>query len=311
MNILVTGASGFLGRHIVKRLKEMKYKVRAMVRQTSNTKGLNKDMLVYADISGKGLQDATKNIDVVIHSAGIVKARNIEDFYEVNTRGTERLLDAAKKNGVKRFIFISSQAAAGPSKDAKGIDEGYPCLPVSHYGKSKLEAESIVKTFKNHVIFRPSGIYGPGDWEFLTIIKYVKKGIKPFFGFRDMFLSLIYVEDAVRVIVEGIKKGSGVYFLSDGVSYPLKHFYKRLEDIFYKEARSIHIPLFFMKAFARFGTVFDKNGMLNRDKVEEMMFPYWVVKIDKLVRDFNFKPQFTLKKGLVETIDWYRKEGLF
>ena len=208
MRVLVTGASGFLGSHIAEQLSREGHTVRALVRKSSNRKFL--ETLAGIEFALGGVEDAARveeaalGVDAIVHSAGLVKARSAEEFRRTNVLGTENVLAAAKKKapGLKRFVFVSSLAAMGPSHDGRPIARDRTPAPVTHYGRSKLEAERAVVAAKDDlhvVVIRPPAIYGPRDAEIFAFFQSVHRGVLPTIGKGDTTLSMIY---PVRRLVE-------------------------------------------------------------------------------------------------------------
>jgi len=181
--VLLTGATGFIGHHLVDLLKSEGFDVRCLVRKTSNiSKLVGKVEFAYGEVtSPESLEEAVKGVDYIVHLAGVVKALNPEGYYRVNTQGTINLFNATLKNNqnIKRFVFISSQAASRPSETP--IKENEPSAPVTSYGKSKLETEKFLNQNSDKLpvtIIRPSAVYGPGDKEFLPVYQMINKGIE-------------------------------------------------------------------------------------------------------------------------------------
>jgi 2-alkyl-3-oxoalkanoate reductase len=143
MKVLLTGGSGFLGSYVAERLSAGGHAVRALVRPKSERRFLEKlpgiDFAAGAVDDRASLTQAVKDVDAVVHVAGIVKARRPEEFFAVNTQGTKNLLEAVlERGGVKRFVYVSSLAAIGPSADGTPVHENAEPHPVTHYGRSKL-----------------------------------------------------------------------------------------------------------------------------------------------------------------------------
>ena len=158
---LVTGATGFIGSHLVEKLCASGLPVRALVRR------IDRDWpcpTARCDLAtGQGLEEALDGVDTVIHLAGATKALAPDDYYVANVRAAANLARALAGRAV-RLVHVSSLAAAGPSPDGTPVDEDAPPHPVSHYGKSKLEGERVVRELKpDAVIVRPPVVYGPGD----------------------------------------------------------------------------------------------------------------------------------------------------
>ena len=168
MKVLVTGATGFIGSHLVDKLLEKNYSVIATIRKTSNLQWLiNKPIqLVEASLNDKSkLLEIVKDVDYVYNVAGVIAAKSYEDFLKANKDGAKNLIESVYEvnPNIKRFIHISSQAAAGPATSLdKPVKESDQCHPITSYGKSKKESEDVVLSFKDKlpVLYDPS-VYGP------------------------------------------------------------------------------------------------------------------------------------------------------
>ena len=170
MNVLVTGATGFIGSHLAERLLADGHRVRCLVRRTANRRWLGDPRLELADGSitePSSLPAAVAGIDIIFHVAGLTAARSREEFFRGNHDGTKNMLEAAARAGKPlRFVHVSSQAAAGPSPTATPIDESFPCRPITAYGESKRAAEEEVLKYADQfpiTIVRPPAVYGPRD----------------------------------------------------------------------------------------------------------------------------------------------------
>ena len=187
MNVLLSGATGFLGSHTADRLLQDGHNVRAIVRPSSNLRWIKgKDI---ETISGnlenpESLKDVLRGIEGVIHVAGVTAAKTKKEFYRHNQLATRGLLEATKLYGkmVNRFVLISSQTAGGPSMDGNPVTEETPPHPITTYGKSKLAAEVESRQYREDfpvTILRLPAIYGPRDTAILSFFQTVNKGIKP------------------------------------------------------------------------------------------------------------------------------------
>jgi nucleoside-diphosphate-sugar epimerase len=180
--VLLTGATGFVGSHIAQAFAEAGYEVLCGVRASSDLRWLSGLPVerVPLDLKG-GAQDLSRtvrNADLVVHAAGITRARRAKDYYSVNAGGTRRLADAALGAGVRRFVLISSLAARGPDDLTKdGRDH-----PGSAYGRSKLEGEARLRSLGGQmeaVALRPAAVYGPRDTDLLPLFKLARAGWLP------------------------------------------------------------------------------------------------------------------------------------
>ncbi|MCX7784898.1 MAG: NAD(P)-dependent oxidoreductase [candidate division WOR-3 bacterium] len=314
--VLVTGANGFIGSHIVEGLLEKKYQVRALVRKSANLQWI-KDLpieIFYGAISNyTDLLKAVTDIDFVIHCAGATKGITEKDYTTANVIGTQNLLKACLEYNqtLKRFIFISTISAVGPSPTHWPITETKTCTPVSIYGKTKLQAESEVLAIKDivpSVILRLCAIYGPRDHEMLAFFKFLNMGICPVFG---GLVSMCYVKDVVSATMLCLEKeilSGTIYHISDGKCYNVIDVAKVIETILGKKAIKIKVPNAMLKLYADIINFFRPNStVLNSDKIKELIQPCWVCDIDKIKTEIGFMPQYSLEQGLKETIQWYKE----
>ncbi|MEN9577686.1 MAG: hypothetical protein RJA70_695 [Pseudomonadota bacterium] len=324
MKVLLTGGSGFLGSHIAELLSARGVDVRALVRRSSDTSFLK--TLPGVELFDAALGDASKladamvGVDAVIHSAGVVKARNPAEFHEVNAAGTAQLLDAAKKNApnLKRFVLVSSLAVVGPSKDGKPVAADALPNPVTHYGRSKLAAERAARANKDALpitIVRPPLIYGPRDKEVFVFFQAVKLGILPYMGSTARGMSAIYASDCAEACIAALDKevaSGSAYFVEDGQTETLGELVGHVEQAMGKRAWvRIPIPRRALQIAAMgsevFGKLSDKAVMLTRDKCNELYAPHWVCDSSETQRDLGWKPKVPFATGARITADWYRK----
>ncbi|MDA8085572.1 MAG: NAD(P)-dependent oxidoreductase [Nitrospiraceae bacterium] len=325
MSALVTGATGFIGSHLLPKLLENGYKVRCLTRSGAarqKLSGLPVEFCIGDLSDPASLEKAVRGVDYVFHLAGLTKTDKEHEFYDVNARGTKNLAQAvARENpGLKKFIYLSSLSAAGPVLDGMPpLTEDIPPHPVSHYGKSKLQGEEAVLEIAGRVpvtILRPTAVYGPGDKDFYLLFKMIKKGLFLYWG--EGSYSLIYVQDLVDAIVKaaGIpgQKGSqqaGIYFLSDGNIYTITEIAGSIAGAMPWAKREkpfrVPVPRFLLPMAAVFCGIGGRDsGIINRDKIREMGFKDWCCDADRARREIGFEPKITLKEGVKWTADWYR-----
>jgi nucleoside-diphosphate-sugar epimerase len=325
VKVLLTGGSGFLGSHVAEKLVEEGHEVIALVRKSSKTdhlKALPNVRFVNGAVSDvPSLVEAARGVDAVIHSAGLVKARSIDEFRDCNVRGTENLLEAVKKSApnLKRFVHVSSQAATAPSPDGTPVKNDAEPRPVTSYGWSKLEAEQVVRAEAKNLpvtIVRPPMIYGPRDTETFQLFQSADNRVLPFIGDPDGKLSLIYAGDCAamltRALVADVPSGKA-YFVTDGDVYSRRDLIAGLEDAVGKKALvSFPLPTGVVRTFAFFteayGRLADKAVMVTQQKVDEMICQ-WVADGSEAVRDLGHQPQVKWREGAARTARWYRDHG--
>ena len=323
-SVLITGASGFLGYHIILAALDKNLEVYAAVRKNSqidHLKGLAVKYvyLNYEDVDalGKVIEDYT--INYIIHAAGVTKAVKQEDYNHVNATYSVNLAKAVnmKGNYFKKMVFISSLAAAGPSADdVTLISEQASARPVTAYGRSKLLAENeLAKVAIPLIILRPTAIYGPRDKDIFIILKTVSRGFDPYIGRFLQQLSFVHANDVADVAVHALfLNESGIYNIADGNSYNRYQFADITKKILNKKAVRFHIPMPLIKVLAYFlettnGWV-NKPSVINREKLYELAAKNWSCDISKARRELNFNPRFNLESGLKDSIAWYRNNKL-
>ncbi len=326
MKVLVTGATGFIGSHIADALLEKGYEVRCTYRKTSNLRWLeNKPFeLVETDFFDvESLKKATQDVDYIIHSAGVVAARNLEGFLKGNRDATLNLLKAAEATApnLKRFVHVSSQTAAGPAKSLdEPVTEDMTPHPITAYGKSKIAAEEAVKSFKNkfpYTIVRPTAVYGPRDVAIFQMFQVAQKGLGTLMGFDKKYLNLIHSDDCVRGTIQAMESDKAVnetYFIATEEIYNwpqiINAFKNAFDKKFFIKIRIPHFLIFTIAGLSEFfGRFSKKPPVFNIDKGRDFVQKYWICSVEKAKRDFGFEQKVSLEDGIKQTIDWYKEKG--
>jgi nucleoside-diphosphate-sugar epimerase len=323
--ILLTGASGFIGSHIAEALVEANYKVICSVRQASNLKWI-KDLPLeykYGDLGNKKfLQEIVADVDIVIHCAGVVRAMTKEDYFKANVENTKNLCEAILRNSpnLKKFIFISSQAAMGASP--MGIIRKVTDVPepICDYGLSKLEAEKALEEILYekvpYTIFRPACVYGPRDKDIFIFFNLVHKHLRPVTT-RKRLLQLVYVKDvakSVSLCLENKKTDNNTYYLANSSTYTWAEIGKIISYAVGVKSLPLLIPDFAFRAVGFIMEVISrltgKPAVLNKQKIVEMLQDSWVADISPAENDLNIKfTNFEVASQI--TYNWYLKNSWF
>ncbi|HEX2249888.1 MAG TPA: NAD-dependent epimerase/dehydratase family protein, partial [Gemmatimonadales bacterium] len=205
MKALVTGATGFVGSHLVDVLLKSGVEVTALARSQQKAAVLTGQGVRIIDGHlhiQAALERAVRDQDIVYHVAGAVAARSEADFLHANREGTRNMVAAAEAAGRRRFVLVSSLAAGGPTTRGSPLTGSEPPRPVTAYGRSKLEAEQVVRASRlSWSIVRPPVVYGPRDREVLKLFRLARLGIAPLFGDGAQQLSAVHATDLATALV--------------------------------------------------------------------------------------------------------------
>jgi len=320
MHVLVTGATGFIGRYVVPRLLRKHFSVRCLARPDSHRPELFKNDVewIFGDVSNAdSLKIACNNIDLVIHLAGITKSIYPDNFFQTNTTGTENLIKTVSEG--TKIIFISSQAAIGPSKNLMPLSEQAPANPVSAYGHSKQMAEQLfLQTDRpiNYTIIRPAIVYGPEDRESLSLFRIAKYHLNPHIGFRKSLVNIVHISDLVQFIMTCIDNqfsGTEIFHINDGndVGYTQNELISKAAECM----DSWTIPLYVPKIALKLGVSLNSfishirgnTSMLNPDKYNELTARGWVLSSQKARNILDYQPKYDIDSGFKMAINWYRQ----
>ena len=327
--ILITGASGFIGSFLVEKALERGYETWAGIRKNSSREYLKDSRIHFIDLNFGNKQSLVSQIqdfvsthgkfDFVIHNAVVTKCLNPDDFNKVNFQNTANFIDALKEADTvpEKFILMSSLSSFGI-----GDETNYTPIkltdkpnPNTAYGKSKLKAEQYLQATKNfpYIILRPTGVYGPREKDYFLMIKTVRSGLDVGAGFKPQHLTFIYAKDLVDIAflaLESPIKNKG-YFVADGDTYTDKEYTRLVKEVIGKKhVVSIKVPLWILKGISviaeEVSKLTKKPSTLNRDKYKIMKQRNWECDITPLINDLGFSPKYDLKRGLEESVKWYK-----
>lgn len=325
MKVLVTGATGFTGSHLAKKLYRSGHDVRILVREKAKVSQFNDfdPEIIQGDIRDfYSVKLAVKGIDLVFHIAAAYRTAGIADrvYWDTHVKGTEHLLKAAFKSNVNRFVHCSTVGVHGHI--AKNpANESYQFNPGDIYQMTKLEGEQkAVQFFKKTglpvTIIRPCAIYGPGDMRLYKLFKLMTYKLIPILGTGKIFYHMVYINDLVDAFILAAENENviGESFIIGGEEcYKLN----RLLELIAKELNNaplkIHIPA---KPFQFMGTICEKifiplgmNPPIYRRRID-FFTKSRIFDISKSKKMMGFKPKIDLKEGISRTANWYKESGL-
>jgi nucleoside-diphosphate-sugar epimerase len=316
--ILITGATGFLGKNLVPVLAKYS-KLRILARRTSNIQFFNGKPnieIVFGDIEKNvGIVDGLKNIDMVIHAAARTMGKNYLEYHQTNVLGTLNIVRSMEQEKVKKILLLSSHAACGPSPDKRPLSELARPQPISSYGRTKLAAENIVTgSALNYVILRPVSVFGPYDMDVLRYVRFITQGISPVSGCGEKHLNLIYVEDLVQAIVKIVRNSTfnnRTYFVNDGVEYELHDILDKIANLLHKNTHQVCIPKSIAMIYGLINDIFlpARKRVVWRDKIRELAQKYWLCSNERITNEYAFRANFTLDQALQKTMEWYKNKG--
>jgi len=316
--ILVTGATGFVGSHLLEQLRSRGEAVRCLVRPATDQRRLPAAVeTAAADLAtGQGIDRALAGVDTVIHVAGVTKALSPADYFAGNARATETLVRALMGRGI-RLVYVSSLAAIGPSLDGRPVAEESAPHPVSSYGKSKLEGEQIARSLlPDSVIVRPPVVYGPRDTGVFQILKAVANGLVLEISGGERWFSAIYVEDLVSGLCAAARAPQAAgraYFLAHGEPVSWRQLGATAAQIMGRRPRTIRVPVTGARSLAFFAEMWSRisrnPAIISREKVAEACYRFWTCEPARAAADFGFEAPTPLAAGLAKTLAWYKEAG--
>ena len=326
MKYLITGATGFLGPHLVARLRQAKHECRCLVRRTSHTDAIRAlgAELVEGDLTRPAsIHGIADDVDRVLNLATLGHMSNFsvtESMFEaINVNGALNVMHEALRAGVPRVVHCSSVAAMGICDEVPATEESR-CNPHHPYGRSKLKAEREIKKVIADsglpaVIVRFSMVYGPGDpRDMLKLTRMTKRGLFPKVGTRPKLTPLIHVRDAIEGVLRAAEKGrvGETYLITNRESIPFDEIRRILQKALKIKRWPLYVPEWAALSAA---SIIEKGyGLLGKSppvarKNIESTLADRVFSAAKARNELGFEPQIDPVNGLQETVAWYRERG--
>ena len=307
--VALTGATGFIGGRLARRLCSAGWQVRVLVRPATNTAslaGLGVQQLKGDLKDQESLQRLVADTYAVIHCAGAVRGVTPAQFNRINVEGVARLARVAVSQR-PRFLLLSSLAAREPG--------------LSPYAASKQQGEQALVAEAGEmpwVALRPPAVYGPGDRELLPLFQWMGRGIAPVLGSVGARFSLLYVDDLAAAVLQWLHQPqgvSGIFELHDGHAggYSWDEVVAIASVLRARRIRRVPVPAFLLRLLAGLSVSISRLGgyapMLTPGKVRELRHPDWVCDNVAISRALGWTPQVELAEGLRRTLGWGEGKG--
>ena len=326
MKILITGASGFIGSHLVEHALARGWEVYAGVRATSNRSALSDPRIKFFIVDSNNTTDLeasllefaaeTGGFNFVVHNAGVTKPKDLKEFEQGNAIFVREFAETLLRTqpGLRKFIFMSSMAALGPGDRGTlaPITETQRPSPITPYGQSKLKGEELLNEMAELplITFRPSAVYGPRDYKFLDrVAGMFQQGIEVRLGSPRQRLSFLYVEDLARLTMDACEHSvvHEAFNLSDGSHYSLKEFNQFLKRALQARTFAFRIPTSLLVGYGYLSyatsSLVNKPLHLSHHKMRELTAHNWIVDISKAREMLGYAPEYMLEAGVQRTIE--------
>lgn len=330
--ILVVGAGGFIGGFIAKEALRRGFDTWVAVRASTSRRYLDDERLHFVELDYDDvdameltLEQALPNPagwDYIIWNLGATKAANFMIFNQVNFVYPRNFVELLRRRNwvPQKFLYMSSLSAIGP-----GDEKNYTPLsaqtvpnPNTRYGLSKIKTETYLETLTDFpwIIFRPTGVYGPHEKDYLLMIKTIDAHWDVSMGFRRQLLTFIYVDDLVEAMYQALESPNTVrrkYIISEDRAYSQKDFRTLVaKALGHKVVIPLKLPMWVVYVASvlceKWAGVSGKTSTLNRDKFKIMRQRNWSCDISDAKRDFGFQPKFSLERGVAATVEAYLKD---
>jgi len=323
LRVLVTGATGFLGGHLIEEMSKGPHVPVCAYRTGSDTGKIDRlglEKINFDLTDPTAMRTALTGIDAVVHLAAYYTFTGRKEMYDkVNVKGTGDLVKICEDAGVRRFLYCSSTEAMGPIADPPG-DESSPLNPQYEYGRSKARAEELVRASGlDWTILRPSGIYGPSnvdDVSFYFITSFKGFASKFIIGSGKNLIQFVHVKDVVQAFVKALEAPSSIgrtYIITQARPYTYEEVYRVLADIFQQPEPRWRVPKglakIMMLPIEGFNALIGRENFLYRRETVESVTSDRAFSIDRARDELGYEPEYDLPQGMAETVTWYKENG--
>lgn len=329
--VLIIGAGGFIGGFMAGESLKRGYETWVAVRQSTSRRYLDDERLNFLVLDYDDAENMAKTLsstlpqgqkwDYMVYNLGATKCANFMDFNRINYEYLRRFVGVLQQCNIvpDRFLYMSSLSALG-----KGDETGYTPMssamipnPDTRYGLSKIKAETFLQTIEGfpYIIFRPTGVYGPHEQDYLMMIKSIDSHFDFGVGYRKQMLTFIYVDDLVNAVYDALESGvvQKKYIISEDRAYTQKEFRTIVaEELGVKWVIPVKLPLWIAYIASvvaeKWGMIRMKPSTLNRDKFIIMKQRNWSCDVSDAKRDFGFNARYSLRDGIKATVAAYLNE---
>ncbi|MFC2165134.1 NAD-dependent epimerase/dehydratase family protein [Acidobacteriota bacterium] len=320
MKVGITGASGFIGNHLLDEFKRRDWTIRVLQHQSRISKDFPCEVVVGDIRDSSSVHKFLEGLDMVFHLAAALGASLIakEEFAQINTEGTKNVLKAAKEAGVQRVIHFSSAGVLGAVTRGDVAEEEYPAQPKNVYDRTKLMAEKIVRGQATGgmdvVTIRPGWVYGPGDRRTFKLIRAIARGRFMLVTRGEAKQTPVYIDDLVRGVMLCAERGKAgeIYHIAGEEALQVREIVETIASATGRHLPRLTLPLFPIKLTAQIMEktflLFKKEAPLTTGRLAFFIHPK-PLSIIKAKEELGFLPQTDFTTGITQTVAWYREHG--
>jgi dihydroflavonol-4-reductase len=320
MKAFITGASGFIGTHLARKLLDLNWQV-SILRHAQDIPDMEKCQVFQGDIRDPDfLKEILRGTDVLFHLAAALGASRIakEEFFRINAQGTKNVLQSAVDARVEKIVHFSSAGVLGSVKENRPAEENHLPHPRDIYDRTKWEGEKIALRFAekggNVVVIRPGWVYGPGDRRTFKLIKALATEKFMLLTKGSVCQTPVYIDDLIQGILLCAEKGAAgeIYHLTGKEALTVKEITTAIAHAAGKNFPHWPLPIFLLKVAAwkleMFYNFFGKEAPLTRGKLAFFVHPK-PLSIQKAKTKLDYEPEWDFKSGIASSLAWYRQNG--